>query len=77
MSLPIRLLTLSAGAAIAGLAVYAVIRPEKIRPAVVETIKGGIKAKDWACDKFTSAKKEVSSMVDEAKSGDVPAASVE
>ncbi len=76
MSFPFRLFTLSAGAAVAGVAVYAVMKPEKVRPVMVETIKSGLKVKSWACDRFSSAKKEMSSMVEEAKKADAPAASV-
>lgn len=76
MSFPLRLLTLSTGAAIAGLAVYAIMKPEKIRPVMVETVKGGMKAKDWACDKLSAAKKEMSGIVKEAKKEEVPSASV-
>ncbi len=57
----------AAGTALLGLAVYSVVRSKSLRPAVVGTIKGGMKAADWAKEKAAAAKKEIKSLAAEAR----------
>lgn len=59
----------TAGAALLGLAVYAVFKSGALRPVLVGAIRGGVKAADWVGDTVSCAKKNVEGMVAEAKAG--------
>ncbi len=62
-----RLLLVSTTATVVGVAAYAVYKSGGVRPAVTNAVKGTLKASDWAGKKYSSAKDEVSRLVDEAK----------
>lgn len=57
----------AAGTALLGLAVYAVFKSGALRPVLVGTIRGGMKAAEWMGGKLECAKKGVEEMVAEAK----------
>jgi len=57
----------AAGTALLGLAVYAVFKSGALRPVLVGTIRGGMKAAEWMGGKLDCAKKGVDEMVAEAK----------
>lgn len=56
-----------AGTALLGLAAYAAFRSEKLRPALVGAVRGGVKAADWLGEKASAVKKGVTEMVAEAR----------
>lgn len=56
-----------AGTAVLGLAAYAVLKSETLRPALVGAVKGGLKAADWIGEKATTMKQGVCDMVAEAR----------
>jgi len=57
----------AAGTALLGLAVYAVFKSGALRPVLVGTIRGGMKAAEWMGGKLDCAKKGMEEMVAEAK----------
>ena len=57
----------AAGTALLGLAVYAVFKSGALRPVLVGTIRGGMKAAEWVGGKLDCAKKGMEEMVAEAK----------
>lgn len=57
----------AAGAALLGLAAYAVCKSGVLRPVLVETIRGGMKAADWMGRKAVCVKQGVEDLVAEAK----------
>jgi hypothetical protein len=68
MALHIRYITTAAaGTALLGLAAYAAFKSGALRPVLVGTIRGGIKASDWIGRKAAGVKQGVMDMVDEAK----------
>lgn len=56
-----------AGTALLGLAAYAVFKSGALRPVLVGTIRGGMKAAEWMGGKLDCAKKGMEEMVAEAK----------
>lgn len=68
MALHLRYLTTAAaGSALLGLAAYAVFKSGALRPVLVGTIRGGMKAADWIGDKAACVKQGVEDMVTEAR----------
>ncbi|MBI9112770.1 hypothetical protein [Maridesulfovibrio ferrireducens] len=62
-----RFLLVSTTATIVGVAAYAIFKAGGVKPAMIEAVKGTIKAGDWTAEKYVSAKQEVTRLVDEAK----------
>ncbi|SNS28211.1 hypothetical protein SAMN04488503_0145 [Humidesulfovibrio mexicanus] len=56
-----------AGTALLGLAAYAALRSEKLRPVLVGAVRGGVKAADWLGEKASTMKQGVCDMVAEAR----------
>lgn len=72
-----RLLLVSTGTAIVGLGAYAIYKSGGVKPAAVETMKAGIKAKNWVGTKYSCAKDGLTELVSKAKTeidAEIPAA---
>lgn len=62
-----RLILVSSTASIVGFAAYSIYKAGGVQPAMTSAVKSSVKAGNWAAKKYTSAKDEVTKMVDEAK----------
>ncbi len=62
-----RFLLVSSTTAFVGYAAYSIYKAGGVRPAMVNVVKSSVRAGNWATQKYSSAKKEVTKMVDEAK----------